>query len=761
MRRATPMPDTSVQGVSRGLVSVALVWLPLWILAQPGLWPSNQPGLGAALALYSLVPLWLALLVVHLRGMDTRWPNRLLVVGLLAATVAVNIGQLRIETPDVGVVAEMAALAAGISGLLLPWRWGLAGIALLVAPLARDVASEVGPLPDLLVPIAYVLTMGLSALAVRHALLRNAAAADSAADAVLAIELQRQTVEQVAAMLHQTERLLHETVLNTLVALGRGVAASAADSALRLRERCAESARVLGALRTRAETGDVGVLLTGDLATDVAGPLQDLRSAGVIVEWQVEGLESLPAEVYAATRSAVAEALLNIRRHAHAHQVRVSAQVTGARTRSRLRVSVSDDGVGFEDSGSAERFGVTEAILASMADVHGSASVSGEPGGGTTVLLEWSRSDEHREDVVTPAAIAVPLLAAIGLYLAVLIPVTWTTMMHVGVNALALLLFIAAAALVIERTRRDRLSWPVVAALALMGWAVYALQQSAAGPDTSPEWASSAVAVLFLATAATGPRWAWVLLVAVWLVFQGDPLHELTQPGTVLILVGALLGRSTRRNARLALVRRAERTHAAVRRQAARDQVDRLASRYGALAESAAPELLSALASGSLSPADPQVREQAVREEAFLRNVMRLDPEEDVMHRLASDLARAAHARGVLLEVSLLIPADEMGRPPEGFAESCLEAMQHAAVTVIVDGQPVGATARLTSRSENGRSVMRLVLPMERGWASTTTRPGSAGCVAGELLDPDDAAGAVSLWEASVSDPASEGGTPP
>lgn len=735
------MPESAAQGVLRGLTTTALLWIPLWILAQSGLWPVNQPGPVPATALWVVVGSWLLLLVTHLRTLPARWPVRLTVGSLVIAVISVNLGQLRLAVPDTGLVAEMAALAAGIAGLLLPWRWGVGWAIVMALPLVRDGLTVGSSIGGLTVQITYVMTVGVAAVAVRQALLRSAEAADVAAGEAFAAEDQRDASEQVERFLQDTERRLHETALNTLVSVARGGALGAES----LRERCAESARMLTALASGTRwTSDDGA--SGDLASDVEHWIEDLRGTGVTVMWDAPDISGLPTDVYVAVRTAVIEALSNAGRHAEARSVRVGGDWSGAGDATALRIVVEDDGMGFVPSTARGRFGVAEAILAPMADVGGTAVIDSDVGDGTRVTLRWQRGESPRaSSPVSPAALAVPLLIAVSVYLLTMVVVTWPSFDRPGLNGLAVLLYAGGVTGVMLLTNRARLSWPVVMGLAALGWVVYTLQTMAAGFQTFPEWSSSAVAVLFMVAAATGPRWAWVVLVGVWLAFQGDPLYEVTQPGTAMILVGALLGRSTRRNAARAAAMQRDRADAASARDASRARLDRMSIRYGALALSSAPGFLRDLADGALSPESDDVRARAVREENFIRSIIRIDPGLDPLHTMAAALSGHAYRREVLLDVDLAAAPSEGVRVAEGFVVSCAWALDNAQPTRIVDGHPVGTTARLSSRQEGEAVVVRLLAPVPID-VDPAAVPGH-----GILLDPDDPAGPVYLWEDDVA----------
>jgi len=752
-------PHSSLDGVTQGLITVALVWQALWVLSQSQLWPTEQPTPATTTVMWLLIGAWATLAVAHGSGRYVASGVRVNVVLLVVAVVVLNWTQVRSTAPDWQVVAELAALAAGASALLVSFRWGL-GITLgLSALFVRDVLVATGaesprPSVGLVLNLSYVLAIGLSSVAVTRVLKRDAAAADEAADDLIAIERQRLTTEQVERELRMTERMLHETVLNTLVAIARGGLAGSTALGQALRERCVEAARLLSFLRGRSTAMDITVPSTGDLARDLADMDADLRAAGVAVTWHGSSLGEVPREPYLALRTAVAEALSNARRHADASTCSVVARVSRRSGRLRVRIVVRDDGRGFDPQGRSHGFGLTEAIRRPLVEVGGTAEITSEPEAGTSVVLEWRQRNDHRYSLstVSPASLAIPVLSALGLYATVLLIATGDSYPSTARNIGAFALFITGAVLVGVRTLRGRLPWPVVLTVAALGWIVYALQSSAtASPGSVNGWASPAVAALFMVTAATGPRWGWLALVGSWMAFQGDPLHEITQPGTVIILVGALLGRSTRRNTRLAWDRRLEQASQAAVAQVSQDRVDRLSARYEPLVHSHAQDLLEGIASGQVKAEDPRVTSAAALEERFIRNVMLCDPDADPIHALASRLTLTAHGRGVLLDLDLTdrtVPEVAIGAPA---VTSFLWAVNHAAPARFEGGQGLGSTARFSSRVEGQGElgevmVLRLLTPL----SNDAPASGAAPAQAGALLDPEDLAGSLWLWEATI-----------
>lgn len=182
-----------------------------------------------------------------------------------------------------------------------------------------------------------------------------------------------------------------------------------------------------------------------------------------------------------------------------------------------------------------------------------------------------------------------------------------------------------------------------------------------------------------------------------------------------MILVGAILGRSLRGNAKRAWKRRTEEAAASAADAAARERVTRLAARYAALDGSQAIDLMERIASGAVTSDDPGVREAAVREERYLRNVMVTDPAVDDLHATVSELVTIAHDRGVLLDVALSSGQVTAHGAPAGSVAGFARALRHAAPSRIVDGCSVTPTARVTTLQEGETMLLRMIVPLAEG----------------------------------------------
>ena len=241
----------------------------------------------------------------------------------------------------------------------------------------------------------------------RRALQRRAAAADAAL-----VRADRETREQYVVRARSTERreherLLHDTVLNTLTALSREDAGHAADVVGRCRHDIALMEQVLSAA---ADWPAGGVLARIErVAAEMRGRGLDVRvtvgpvraepaPGGVAAPGGVgapggaagpgAGLAlAVPAPAAAAVAHAVREALVNVLLHAGTSRAWVEVSLAGD-----VLVRVRDAGAGFDPSWrDPSRLGVRRSIIERLADAGGEASVRSAPGTGTVVSLRWPR----------------------------------------------------------------------------------------------------------------------------------------------------------------------------------------------------------------------------------------------------------------------------------------------------------------------------------------------------------------------------------
>ena len=732
--------------VVRGLASFALLWQFLWILSEPELWPNRQGSVVAAAAMTLASVAWLVTLVTHLVGSGrARLAARFVdVTALGLATVTVLWTASAGTLPDWGPATDLAALTAGVAGLLLELR---ASAAFLVVVTAVQSAAVLGIWPTNPVPphdpenllyTGFLLSTGTVAIAARHVLKRDAGRADAAAASAAQLERERRTEEDIAMAVRRQERVLHETVLNTLTAVVRGGLTTQEDLRRQIAVRCREAASVMRDLVRRSDRVLAASMRNRDLARDLAPTLGDLSAAGIHVEVDCPPLDAVPSAVYAAVRTAAREALSNVLRHSGAQSAWLTAHVlTGGVDGTEVTVEVRDDGRGFDPGSVPSRYGLAGAVAGSVAEVGGWTEVTSRPGSGTVVAVGWRAS--HEPTRVSPelppaAGFAIPGVLVFGGYLLLTAALTMGQVERPGLNAVALALLLGTYAIVAMSSFRGPFGWRVVVLAAAVGLVVFEMQDASLGAaDGQPwvAWASIGVAALFLVVVGGGPAWAWPVLLGAWLLMQGDVIGELVSPGTATLLAGALFGRSVRRNARAY-----ERAHAAAVAEStalavASEGVLRLHRRYGALRESYAVALLDGIADGTLDPDDPLIREQAALEERFIRTVIRVDPALDPVHALASSLAVHARRSGVHLDVAL--------SDTDSAVRDDLMPSKPSLVRAVQCSIP-GEVARLTARAEDEWLVIRLLAPIAWGSHGEMRR----AAVPGLVLEPDDP---TMMWE--------------
>lgn len=750
-RTGVPLRDRLARGevrsayevVDRGLVWLALVWQALWLIGDPRLWPNRQTSALAGVLLGVVGITWLVLLLVQ-AGDLRRWRTASRVANvsaLFAAAVAVLVESSQSAATGYEAASSLAVLPGSQAGLLFALPAAIAWLTAMVAAEAIIIlgvfsatASSHVESVDVLYP-AYALATGVVMLAARHALVRDARRVDDAALALMEAEERRLTAEGGQAVVRREERILHETVLNTLNAIVRGGLDSAALRE-RLRERCRESADVL-----RSISGSVPVVASSrSLASDIDDLCAELEAMGVVVDVQADDLTGIPPHVYQAIRTATREALTNVARHAAARQVSVTAQRTRRGEEQSIRVEIRDDGRGFDPAGESTRFGVQGAVVAALADVGGRARIESQPGQGTRVIVEWDGSGPRAASIPLArpdAAFVIPLVLSWVTFITMVVVLTRGHAQDPSANALAYGLFLFLCLLTAITTLRAPLPGWVVLVVVAVGPLIYQLQGMAMVGATEPwaDWASAAIIAMFVLAAGAGPEWAWPLVLVTWLLIQGDVLHELLAAGTALIIAAALFGRSTRRNARaleLARARAAEQQAAQISAMAG---VGQIRARYGQLRELPVVGLLDDLAAGRVEPEDPNVKEQAALAERYIRTLIRVDRQIDPVHDLAVDLAGRALRRGVNLDVSLADEPRWLGRADEsGFAS----------LTLAVDHAIRGSAARLTARWEAGIYVVRLIVAI----AESDQEAMSGLPLPGVLLEPSEP---DMLWELRLS----------
>jgi signal transduction histidine kinase len=230
----------------------------------------------------------------------------------------------------------------------------------------------------------------------RRQLYSRAAAADAALD-----EADRTASEQYVILSRnieqrEHERLLHDTVLNTLTALTRAGRDDMAEVVGRCRQ---DVALIESVLSDPADLDADSGRPYGDLVSGVQAVVAEMRARGLRVHIDIDGREApaVPVTVATAISNAVREALSNVAAHAGTGEAWVEvgpvAPDGNAEAAGRLQVIVRDRGTGFDPARVDQtRLGLRRSIAERMADCSGYASIWSVPGQGTAVYMSWPAS---------------------------------------------------------------------------------------------------------------------------------------------------------------------------------------------------------------------------------------------------------------------------------------------------------------------------------------------------------------------------------
>ncbi|MCB0963692.1 MAG: ATP-binding protein [Acidimicrobiales bacterium] len=458
-------------------------------------------------------------------------------------------------------------------------------------------------------------------------------------------------------------RTLHDTVINTLAVVASGGAGTSDEAAVR--SHCAADLRTLDRmiaarpLDERPSIGELGRRLALDVRTT------DLDAAALDAE-----LDRLPVAVADAVAGAIGEAMRNVAKHASSTVVELEATATDG----RLAVAVRDRGRGFDGSVPDGR-GLAESILGRTRAVGIDATIQTAPGHGTTISLTTAldRSVPALEtEVDLPAALRAIQIRAAVLWTAALVAVgiAIEAVNRFGILSPTYLMLsvVAAGAVLAWRCNHDgRLPIPAMAVLAAsvpvafvaaVAGTGYGLDEvilwqaiGVSGPlilllvhEDSRQWLRLAVAGLVAASATTATIAAGesTQVAAVIAVGTFPPLA---------VLVGWLLFTTALEQVGARVAEEHQAAAAARIELAARAASNAARARWRDAGLDRSRALLGDLAAGTRNPDDPATRAACADEEAYLRQLILLDPE---LRWLGDVLARslaAARARGVRLSV--------------------------------------------------------------------------------------------------------------
>jgi signal transduction histidine kinase len=368
----------------------------VYIAVQVAIWHSFYAADSWRLAGPIAAAAWAAAVAAYLRR---RWPAPRFTFGDSAVYVALALSAQGCVPPALRGDAFNWLLISMWGQLIVPAWYAPAAFSVplvLASPVAYWVGAEQMTSTDRrsMTAAAILLVMAASVhIYVRRLL--DGRAAD--ADAALA-EADRAASEQYVILSRnieqrEHERLLHDTVLNTLTALARAGREDVAEVV----SRCQQDVALIEGMLNHPGDMDTGAgHAYGDLVSGVHAVAAEVRARGLRVHVDIDGREApaIPAAVAKAISNAVREALSNVAAHAGTGEawVKVSLVAPDEDTQrpGSLQVTVRDTGSGFDLAGVDQtRLGLRRSIAERMADCGGHASIWSVPGRGAVVRMSW------------------------------------------------------------------------------------------------------------------------------------------------------------------------------------------------------------------------------------------------------------------------------------------------------------------------------------------------------------------------------------
>ncbi|HEY6493848.1 MAG TPA: ATP-binding protein [Trebonia sp.] len=363
----------------------------VYILVQVVIWHSFYTAAWWRLAALVLAVVWSATVAVYLRR---HWPSPFLACVDSAVYVALAVSTQACVPPLIR-DSPCSWLVIGLSGQLIIPAWyapvGLSAVLALSSPLAYLTGAALQPVTDprtLIGSAVLLLAVGIAHGAGRHVLYVRAAEAD--ADLDLADRAARAQYAVLSRNIErgEHERLLHDTVLNTLTALARR-GGERSEVMTRCRQDVALMEAALGADEVDPDAARAADDLRGHLRAVVAG----MRARGLTVHCAADDAAgaAVPARVGAALANVVREALSNVATHAGTGEAWVSLlRPEPERGSGAVEIVVRDRGAGFDLARVDQtRLGLRRSISERTAECGGHASIESEPGRGTVISLSW------------------------------------------------------------------------------------------------------------------------------------------------------------------------------------------------------------------------------------------------------------------------------------------------------------------------------------------------------------------------------------
>ncbi len=601
------------------------LWAPLlvgtWLL---GLIPFALSSAPLTACLAPTLVVWLATVILRPRE---GWA--------LAATItASSVGIIWItdggvgssETPAAAAWFDAAAVAAGL-GMATLRRSVLAVAAVAaVAIVSWTIVAATGPLDGgwrtTLAWPAATLGGGLAVALALAVIRQGAVRLDRVREMTQSAASDEEVARAARDRLQLFARLLHDTVVNTLGAVGRGLPP---ESKPQLAERCRYDLSRLAAADPVPPEDLIAFL------RERAGAL----GVSLSIHGRAPALDRLSAPVSSAAAVALSEALLNTSKHSAASR----ADLTIAERDGSVELRLTDRGRGW--SGSVPPGGgIANSIIGRSREAGIATAIDTEPGEGTTVTLiapPARQPQERVEGAIQTEVVALGAMACGAIVVDVGIRTALTIGLYPAAGQFASYAILVGALALAYRALDSRgtlrhVTWAVLPlALAAI---IPLLPDEAIGPLSWGWWATIAslpllAALLLLNAPLSILIGAYAIQTVVRIVV--NPYHpaDIVIPGVISVAFTTVLLWLVRERI-YSLLLRYDQTAAVLSEQRRRTVAQLAGQRSGALqlhrALEPARSMLTRLADGSADCDDPAVRRWCADEAGHLRKVSMLGP---------------------------------------------------------------------------------------------------------------------------------------
>ena len=365
------------------LVGWYAVGFRLWIavavvLAAPLAATAAVSGAWLAAALVTLSA-WSAFFAVRVARRGVTGPLVLADAAVIVALIAVHHLVVPATLISAGTtwMLPLASTAIYISQLSIPPPAGLPVAAAVIAAYVITVAHPTGAL--------YLVFQALATAALMVLVRRGGRNADAAIARQLQLEQDRKVEAARRADQREQDRALHDTILSTLTMVASGAVGMSSPV---LAAQAGRDLQVLHSWPTLPELGPpgaagaAGAAVLPDRLAAVAADAAPLRVSTSFFS----ATKTVPATAVDRIADCAAEALRNVARHAGTG----TAELRVSDRNGQVVVEIIDQGRGFDARAvPRSRRGISESIHGRMAEIGGTAEISGTPGTGTTVTLRW------------------------------------------------------------------------------------------------------------------------------------------------------------------------------------------------------------------------------------------------------------------------------------------------------------------------------------------------------------------------------------